>query len=68
MHRVVALVLPDVVAFDLSVPAQVFGHHSERGREASTTPTAYRNAVRGTAEHPGRPRSTPPAATWSRRQ
>ena len=26
MHRVVALVLPQVVAFDLAVPAQVFGH------------------------------------------
>lgn len=25
MHRVVALALPDVVAFDLSIPAQVFG-------------------------------------------
>jgi len=27
MHRVVALALPDVVAFDLSVPAQVFGRY-----------------------------------------
>lgn len=26
MHHVVALVLPSVVAFDLSIPAQVFGH------------------------------------------
>jgi transcriptional regulator GlxA family with amidase domain len=32
MHRVVALALPDVVAFDLSIPAQVFGHVSERHR------------------------------------
>lgn len=32
MHRVVALVLPEVVAFDLSVPAQVFGHTDERNR------------------------------------
>lgn len=32
MHRVVAFVLPSVVAFDLSVPAQVFGHADERER------------------------------------
>jgi transcriptional regulator GlxA family with amidase domain len=36
MHRVVALVIPDVVAFDLSVPAQVFGHRKERHRYAFT--------------------------------
>lgn len=30
MHRVVALALPDVVAFDLAIPAQVFGHEDER--------------------------------------
>jgi transcriptional regulator GlxA family with amidase domain len=29
MHRVVALALPEVVAFDLSIAAQVFGHRSE---------------------------------------
>ena len=29
MHRVVALALPDVVAFDLSIAAQVFGSRSE---------------------------------------
>jgi transcriptional regulator GlxA family with amidase domain len=32
MHRVVALALPEVVAFDLAIPAQVFGHEDERGR------------------------------------
>ena len=32
MHRVVALALPDVVAFDLSIPAQIFGHRDERDR------------------------------------
>ena len=47
MHRVVALALPNVVAFDLSVPAQVFGRYegpyvfeacAERaGRVATTT-------------------------------
>ena len=34
MHRVVALALPDVVAFDLSIPAQVFGHPDEAERYA----------------------------------
>jgi transcriptional regulator GlxA family with amidase domain len=32
MHRVVAVALRDVVAFDLSIPAQVFGHEDERDR------------------------------------
>ncbi|MGH2891736.1 MAG: DJ-1/PfpI family protein, partial [Solirubrobacteraceae bacterium] len=36
MHRVVALALPQVVAFDLSIPAQVFGHVSERNRYTFT--------------------------------
>jgi transcriptional regulator GlxA family with amidase domain len=36
MHQVVALALPDVVAFDLSTPAQIFGHVSERHRYAFT--------------------------------
>jgi transcriptional regulator GlxA family with amidase domain len=36
MHRVVALALPQVVAFDLSVPAQIFGHVSERRRYTFT--------------------------------
>ncbi|MGZ4201383.1 MAG: GlxA family transcriptional regulator [Thermoleophilaceae bacterium] len=36
MHRVVAVALPEVVAFDLSIPAQVFGHVSERKRYAFT--------------------------------
>src|SRR5580698_8612152 len=36
MHHVVALALPDVVAFDLSVPAQIFGHRTERERYAFT--------------------------------
>jgi transcriptional regulator GlxA family with amidase domain len=30
VHRVVALALPKVVAFDLATPAQVFGHRTER--------------------------------------
>jgi transcriptional regulator GlxA family with amidase domain len=32
VHRVVALAIPDVVAFDLSIPAQIFGHQDERDR------------------------------------
>jgi hypothetical protein len=31
-HRVVALALPAVVAFDLSIAAQLFGHRGERSR------------------------------------
>ena len=34
MHRVVALALPNVVAFDLAIPAQVFGHEQMRDRYA----------------------------------
>jgi transcriptional regulator GlxA family with amidase domain len=30
MHRVVAIALPEVVAFDLSIPAQIFGHRDAR--------------------------------------
>jgi transcriptional regulator GlxA family with amidase domain len=36
LHRVVAVALPDVVAFDLSIAAQVFGHRDERERYAFT--------------------------------
>ncbi len=32
MHRMAVLALPDVVAFDLAIPMQVFGHVSERTR------------------------------------
>ena len=32
MHTVVALALPDVVAFDLTIPGHVFGHPTERTR------------------------------------
>ena len=40
MHAVVALILPDVVAFDLAVPAQVFGHGDERDRYSFEVCTA----------------------------
>lgn len=36
MHRVVALALARVVAFDLTIPAQVFGHEDQRGRYTFT--------------------------------
>jgi transcriptional regulator GlxA family with amidase domain len=36
VHRIVALAVPDVVAFDLAVPAQVFGHRDERDRYSFT--------------------------------
>lgn len=36
MHAVVALALPDVVAFDLAIPAQIFGHRSEAERYSFT--------------------------------
>jgi transcriptional regulator GlxA family with amidase domain len=32
MHHVVAFAMPGVVAFDLAIPAQVFGHEDERER------------------------------------
>ena len=43
MHRIAVLALDSVVAFDLSIPAQVFGHEHER----------HRYALRICAEHPG---------------
>ena len=39
-HRVAILALPGVVAFDLSVPAQVFGHRAERRQYATTVCSA----------------------------
>jgi transcriptional regulator GlxA family with amidase domain len=43
MHQIAVLALDSVVAFDLSIPAQIFGHRDERAR--------YRLTV--CAEHPG---------------
>lgn len=48
MHHVVALALPDVVAFDLSIPAQVFGHRDERGRYAFSVCAPERGLVPST--------------------
>jgi transcriptional regulator GlxA family with amidase domain len=36
IHHVVALAIPEVVAFDLSVPGHVFGHKDERERYSFT--------------------------------
>jgi transcriptional regulator GlxA family with amidase domain len=43
MHRIAVLALDSVVAFDLAIPAQIFGHRDERDR--------YRVAI--CAERPG---------------
>ena len=48
MHNVVALVVPDVIIFDLAIPAEIFGRAVERER--------YDFAV--CTEHPGVVRST----------
>jgi transcriptional regulator GlxA family with amidase domain len=36
MHAVAAVALPAVVAFDLAIPSQIFGHRSEAGRYSFT--------------------------------
>jgi transcriptional regulator GlxA family with amidase domain len=48
LHRVVAVALPDVVAFDLSIAAQVFGHRDERERYAFTVCAERPGAVMST--------------------
>ena len=48
MHRVVALALEPVVAFDLSIPAQVFGHRRERERYAFSVCAERPGAVAST--------------------
>ena len=48
MHKVVALVVPEVIIFDLAIPAEIFGRAVEHERYAFTVCT----------EHPGRLRST----------
>ncbi|RZS77527.1 AraC family transcriptional regulator with amidase-like domain [Motilibacter rhizosphaerae] len=45
VHHVVALVIERVVAFDLSIPAQVFGHPDERSRYSFVACTARPGAV-----------------------
>jgi hypothetical protein len=53
MHRVVAVALPEVVAFDLPIPAQIFGHASAtRSPCARNDPGAAVGAAR--RRRPGR--------------
>lgn len=47
MHRVAALVLPDVVAFDLAIPAQIFGHRDE-SRYAFTVCAEHQGTISAT--------------------
>lgn len=47
-HRVVAVALPEVVAFDLSIAAQVFGHRDERERYSFTVCAEQPGAVMST--------------------
>ena len=44
MHRIAVLALDSVVAFDLSIPAQIFGHRDERDRYALTVCARARRA------------------------
>jgi transcriptional regulator GlxA family with amidase domain len=48
MHRVVAVALEQVVAFDLSIPAQIFGHRQERERYAFSVCAERTGAVAST--------------------
>lgn len=48
MHHVVALALPEVVAFDLTIPAQVFGHCDEGSRYSFRLCTPDPGLVRST--------------------
>jgi transcriptional regulator GlxA family with amidase domain len=49
VHRVAALAVDGVVAFDLSIPSQVFGHRDERGRYEFSVCGAGRAPVRTAA-------------------
>jgi len=49
MHAVVALVVPEVIIFDLAIPAEIFGRAVERERYAFTVCTERPGAVRSTS-------------------
>jgi transcriptional regulator GlxA family with amidase domain len=49
MHRVVAVVVPDVIIFDLAIPAEVFGREVERDRYAFTVCTEHPGTVATTS-------------------
>jgi transcriptional regulator GlxA family with amidase domain len=45
VHRVVALAIPEVILFDLAIPAEVFGRRIERKRYAFTVCTEHPGSV-----------------------
>jgi len=49
MHTVVALVVPEVIIFDLAIPAEIFGRAVERERYAFTVCTERPGTVRSTS-------------------
>lgn len=49
MHRVVALVLPDVILFDLAIPSEVFGRRVDRDLYSFTVCTEHPGAVASTS-------------------
>jgi transcriptional regulator GlxA family with amidase domain len=49
MHRVVALVVPEVIIFDLAIPAEIFGRVVERERYDFTVCTENAGTVRSTS-------------------
>jgi transcriptional regulator GlxA family with amidase domain len=49
MHHVVALVVPDVILFDLAIPAEIFGRAVERDRYDFTVCTEQPGAVQSTS-------------------
>ena len=49
MHNVVALVVPDVIIFDLAIPAEIFGRAVERERYGFAVCTEHPGVVRSTS-------------------
>jgi transcriptional regulator GlxA family with amidase domain len=49
MHNVVALVVPDVIIFDLAIPAEIFGRAVERDRYGFAVCTEHPGIVRSTS-------------------
>jgi transcriptional regulator GlxA family with amidase domain len=49
MHSVVVLVVPDVIVFDLAIPAEIFGRAVERERYGFAVCTEHPGAVRSTS-------------------
>jgi transcriptional regulator GlxA family with amidase domain len=45
MHRIVAIAIPEVILFDLAIPAEVFGRRVERERYAFTVCTEHPGSV-----------------------